>query len=284
LVRAIEGLNASGYTPASWAAVASVLARANALLTPGANPSAAALTALTAELSAAVSRLVVAASATPPAANAGAQSAVAGVAAAVGAQTAYTPASWAAFARALTAAQAVINNPKSSAASVTAALNALMSAAVKLEKKPVAAVKITTKSITVTGKAFKKKSKPKVTVTIALSQGVAKGKVAVYVGKKKVKTVAVNQAKTVVKLPERYSKAVRVKAKYAPASAIYGTARLPRPRRSKSRSGRPSRTGPPAFPSEGDAPSQGYARGGLVRLDFQGPAVAAGPGLQIGQA
>ncbi|MDR1791062.1 MAG: hypothetical protein LBR20_05330, partial [Propionibacteriaceae bacterium] len=44
-----------------------------------------------------------------------------------------------------------------------------------------------TASVAVSGKAFKKKSKPKVTVTIKVSDGTVKGRVAIFVGGKKVK-------------------------------------------------------------------------------------------------
>ncbi|MDR1790696.1 MAG: hypothetical protein LBR20_03400, partial [Propionibacteriaceae bacterium] len=56
--------------------------------------------------------------------------------------------------------------------------------------------------------------------------GVAKGKIAVYVNGKKVKTVKVINKNTVITLPKKYSKAIKVKAKYIPKStAKNGTAK-----------------------------------------------------------
>jgi hypothetical protein len=123
----------------------------------------------------------------------------------------------------------VASNPQATQADVDKAISSLVTAAVQLQlqQQPVldTVAKVTTKSVKVTGKAFTAKTKPSVTVTIALSAGVAKGKVAVYVGKKKVKTVKVTKAKTVVKLPKKYAKAVKIKAKYTPTAATNGTAK-----------------------------------------------------------
>jgi hypothetical protein len=127
---------------------------------------------------------------------------------------------------AITAGEAAAKTAKTVAefdaasAKITAAITALKPAAAQTP-----AVKVTTKTVKVAGKAFKKAAKPKVTVTVTLSSGTAKGKVAVYVGKKKVKTVTVSKAKTTIKLPKKYSKAISVKAKYTPSAAANGTAK-----------------------------------------------------------
>jgi len=80
-----------------------------------------------------------------------------------------------------------------------------------------------TAKIAVTAKRFAKNSKPKVTVKIsALGDGKkATGKIAVYVGKKKVKTISITN-KTVVKvtLPKKYSKAIKVRAKFLGSATI----------------------------------------------------------------
>ncbi|MDR1791522.1 MAG: glycoside hydrolase family 3 C-terminal domain-containing protein [Propionibacteriaceae bacterium] len=83
--------------------------------------------------------------------------------------------------------------------------------------------KVTTTSVTVSGAAFKKNTKPKVTVVVKLSKGYAKGKVAIYVGGKKVKSFNAIKTKTTVTLPKKYAKAIKVKVKYTPVSATYGT-------------------------------------------------------------
>ena len=75
--------------------------------------------------------------------------------------------------------------------------------------------KATTK-VTVSAKKFSTGSKPKVTVKLAkLDNGsVVTGKVAIFVGKKKVKTVSVTAAKTKVTLKKKYSKTITVTARY----------------------------------------------------------------------
>lgn len=76
-------------------------------------------------------------------------------------------------------------------------------------------VKATTKA-SVSAKKFKKGSKPKITVKLAkLKNGmIVTGKVALYVGKKKVKTVTVTKASTKVTLPKKYTKSITVTVKF----------------------------------------------------------------------
>lgn len=85
-------------------------------------------------------------------------------------------------------------------------------------------VKAAPSKVKVTAKKFKKGTKPKVTVTVGkLTNGqYASGTVAVYVGKKKVKTVKLKQSKkgkVTVTLPKRYKSSIKVKAKFAPSKA-----------------------------------------------------------------
>ncbi|MDR1791649.1 MAG: hypothetical protein LBR20_08405, partial [Propionibacteriaceae bacterium] len=75
---------------------------------------------------------------------------------------------------------------------------------------------VKTKSIKVTPVKYAKGAKPKVKVSIALTSGIAKGKVAIYVNGKLVKTVKAINKTTVVQLPKRYDKPINVKAKYLP--------------------------------------------------------------------
>jgi uncharacterized repeat protein (TIGR02543 family) len=148
--------------------------------------------------------------------------------AAVGAEITYTTESWAAYQRALTAAQAVAAKATATASEADTALNNLLKAVAGLNTKPIApplSSKVTTKSVAVVGKPFKKSAKPTVTVTVKLSSGTAKGKLAVYVGKKKVKTVKVSKTKTAIKLPKKYTKAISVKVKYLPTAVANGTAK-----------------------------------------------------------
>jgi hypothetical protein len=88
--------------------------------------------------------------------------------------------------------------------------------------QPPAPTKVTTRSVTLTGKAFKAKTRPKLTAKVVLSNGAApKGKVVVYVGGKKVKTVkltAAKKGKLSIVLPKRYAKAIKVKAVFQPSS------------------------------------------------------------------
>jgi beta-glucosidase len=147
------------------------------------------------------------------------------------AQVAYTPASWALLDKALTAAKAVLADPAASVDQVHAALTALGEALTTLVADPTANVgstgaKVLTKSVSVAKATFKKGAKPRLVVAVKLSEGTAKGKVAVYVGKKKVKTVKVTKARTVVRLPAKYARGakVKVKARYLPAAGANGTA------------------------------------------------------------
>jgi beta-glucosidase len=166
----------------------------------------------------------------------------------------YQADSWTVLQAELANARSLLTNPSPSAAAVEAALDSLsgalasMKPAVRTEtvRVPGAEVRVevpgpevrvpvpgpevqvpgppvsakagpnSTKAVTVTAKAFKKGSKPKVTVSVTLTDGSAKGRVALYVNGKKVKTVKVIDKKTVVKLPKTYSKAIKVKAKYIP--------------------------------------------------------------------
>jgi beta-glucosidase len=80
----------------------------------------------------------------------------------------------------------------------------------------------TTKSVKVTAAKFKKNTKPVVFVTVTLSAGYPKGKVALYVNGKWVKSINVVNKKTKVKLPKKYAKAISVKAKYVPKAAKNG--------------------------------------------------------------
>ncbi|MDR1790360.1 MAG: hypothetical protein LBR20_01620, partial [Propionibacteriaceae bacterium] len=84
------------------------------------------------------------------------------------------------------------------------------------------ASKVTT-SVKVSAQAFKKGTKPKVTVQITIPGGDARGRVALFVNGKKVKTMNVIRSKITVTLPKKYTKAIKVKAKYAPKLPKYGT-------------------------------------------------------------
>jgi uncharacterized repeat protein (TIGR02543 family) len=75
----------------------------------------------------------------------------------------------------------------------------------------------------VSGKRFAKNTKPKVTVTFTKGgkRIAVSGKVAIYVGKKKVKTVTLKtKSTTTVTLPKKYSKAIKVKAKFLGSTTI----------------------------------------------------------------
>ncbi|MDR1790440.1 MAG: glycoside hydrolase family 3 C-terminal domain-containing protein [Propionibacteriaceae bacterium] len=140
----------------------------------------------------------------------------------------YSTSSYAALVSAIAAAKGVPAG--ATVAQLQAAVDAI-NAAVKGLAAPVTtptdttpkAGKVTTTSVTVSGSAFKKNSKPKVTVVVKLSKGYAKGKVAIYVGGKKVKSFNAIKTKTTVTLPKKYAKAIKVKVKYTPVSATYGT-------------------------------------------------------------
>jgi len=86
-----------------------------------------------------------------------------------------------------------------------------------------APMKAVTPKVTVTTKKFAKNHKPKITVTISALGAVKKasGKIAIYVGKKKVKTVTITN-KTVVRvtLPKRYSTTIKVTARFTGSAAI----------------------------------------------------------------
>ncbi|MDR0505044.1 MAG: glycoside hydrolase family 3 C-terminal domain-containing protein, partial [Bifidobacteriaceae bacterium] len=144
---------------------------------------------------------------------------------AVSAQSSYSAATWAVYAKALANAQAVAAKPAATQAEYNAAVADLIKAIAGLAAPAAAPAKVTTQSVAVTGKAFKKATKPTVTVTVKLSSGTAKGKVTIYVANKKVKTVSVTKATTKVKLSKKYSKAIKVKASYAPSAAANGTAK-----------------------------------------------------------
>ncbi|MDR1791676.1 MAG: Ig-like domain repeat protein [Propionibacteriaceae bacterium] len=141
----------------------------------------------------------------------------------------YTAATVGALTAAVTAAKTVAADPNATVAQLQAAIASINTAIAALAVEPPTtpkASKVTTTSVKVTAKAFKKASKPKITVTVKLSSGVAKGKIAVYVNGKKVKTVKVINKNTVIQLPKKYSKAIKVKAKYLPKStAKNGTAK-----------------------------------------------------------
>jgi enterochelin esterase-like enzyme len=142
---------------------------------------------------------------------------------------AYTPASYAVLSAAVAAAKAAIANPASTAVQLRDAITAVKSAVAGLvlpaKAETPTKVNPTTKSVTVTGSAFKKNSKPKITVTIKLSDGSSsvKGRVAIFVGSKKVKVFNAIKTKTTITLPKKYAKAIKVKAKYNPIKADYGT-------------------------------------------------------------
>ncbi|GAA2521606.1 GH92 family glycosyl hydrolase [Rarobacter incanus] len=85
-------------------------------------------------------------------------------------------------------------------------------------------VKATTKSVKVSGKKFPARTRPKVTIRVAtLSNGrPAVGSLRIRVGKKVVKIAkltAKRKGKIVVKLPKRYSSAIKVKVRFVPTSA-----------------------------------------------------------------
>ena len=84
------------------------------------------------------------------------------------------------------------------------------------------------KAVTVSAKRFRKGTKPKVTVRVGrLTNGrLATGKVQVRVGKKVVRTVkltAKRKGKITVTLPKRYTKSVKVRARYVPTSTKNAT-------------------------------------------------------------
>jgi alpha-glucosidase (family GH31 glycosyl hydrolase) len=148
----------------------------------------------------------------------------------------YTPASWAPVAAALAAANTVKADANATADQLQTAMSNLAKAVTAL--KPVEVIKEgatkvvevekptptgTTQSVTVSGAKFKKNTKPKVTVTIKVTTGNVKGRVALFVGGKKVKTFNAIRAKSTVTIPKKYSKAIKVRAKYAPKNNKYGT-------------------------------------------------------------
>ena len=145
---------------------------------------------------------------------------VAAIEASVGASSRYTAATWAPYAAALAAAKAIAAKPTATKAEIDKALNTLYRAMSALVP---AAYGVTTSSIKVKGKAFAKGTKPKVTVTVKLTSGTPQGKVVLYVGKKKVKKVAVSKVKTTITLKKAYRKAIKVKATYQPSTLHNGT-------------------------------------------------------------
>jgi hypothetical protein len=164
-------------------------------------------------------------------------------------ETRFTAESWKALAQAVTRAQIVVANPSASQGEVNAAVTALLGAwstavvvtktevrtEVKTERvqvpvssqdtPPIAAPKAdaVTTSVAVSGVKFTKGTRPKVTVTVNVADGAVRGKVAIRVNGKVVKVVNVIQAKTVVQIPVKYAKTIKVRAKYRPITADHGT-------------------------------------------------------------
>jgi beta-glucosidase-like glycosyl hydrolase/regulation of enolase protein 1 (concanavalin A-like superfamily) len=234
LLTATSALVASDYSSASWAAYEQALASAELV---SADPAATQneVDAATASLQAAVAGLTAAS----PGVSSAALDNLASLAGLLSASN-YTADSWATLQAVLATAQSIASNPSASQPqvdSVTASLKSALAGlvpqgttttvtvevpgptvTVEVPGETPKAAKVTTKSIKVTTSSFKKGSKPRITVAIALSSGVAKGKIAIYVGGKKVKTVKVINKNTVITLPKKYSKAIKVKAKYLPKS------------------------------------------------------------------
>jgi len=100
---------------------------------------------------------------------------------------------------------------------------------------------VNTQSVLVSGKAFKAKTKPAVVVTVSLKsskpmgvvkkkvKGRVKGRVDLLVGGSVVKRVKVSKAKTRITLPKRYSKSVKIKARYVPSGLENGTYAISKP-------------------------------------------------------
>jgi hypothetical protein len=221
------------FTPGSWAGVDAAATQARTLVANAANTSQAQFDAASAALNSAIGALMQDQTTQLDAEAKIRQVLAAQVAAAEGLiQADYEAGSWAALQGQLANARSVLASPASSADAVHGALDSLSRALASMKpvpttqtveirgpEVPVKAGPNSTKAVKVTAKAFKKGSKPKVTVSVTLTSGSAKGKVTLYVNGKKAKTVKVIGKKTVVQLPKKYSKAIKVKAKYTPKVA-----------------------------------------------------------------
>ncbi|MDR0504590.1 MAG: GH92 family glycosyl hydrolase [Bifidobacteriaceae bacterium] len=89
-------------------------------------------------------------------------------------------------------------------------------------------VKATPAKVTVSAKAFAAGTRPKISLTVAkLSNGqAARGKVAITVGGKTVKTVKLpSSGKVSLRLPKAYAKTIKVKAKYQPTDKSHVAAK-----------------------------------------------------------
>jgi hypothetical protein len=233
--------DSSSYTYESWRAVSDAAFTAQAYVNSPGNVSQAQMTTAANNLNSALAGLILKPLDTSPT--------VAALKSTLGTEVTslsklnsvdYTPASWAALQSALAGAQAVATNSSATLAQVQGAIASLTDAVsglvfvpkevekvvekvVEVPGSTVQSTKATVKSITVAGKAFKKGTKPKLTVTIKLSSGTPKGRVAIFVGGKKVKTFNAIKTKTTVTLPKKYSKSIKVRVKYNPTSSTYGS-------------------------------------------------------------